>query len=91
MDTQLMKHLSKFNTIADNQHAFRKGKSCESQLILIHDLTQNLDEKYLTDMGVLDFSKAFDVMPHTHLLMKLDFYGVQNKTTEWISSFLTRG
>ena len=30
------------------------------------------------------------VTPHKRLLMKLDFYGIRNKTKEWISSFLTK-
>ena len=90
IDSQLMRHLSKFNIIADNQHAFRKKRSCETQLILTtHDLLQNLDKKIPTDVGVLDFSKAFDVIPHKRLLLKLDHYGIRNKTRDWIKSFLT--
>ena len=36
----------------------------------------------------MDFSKAFDVVPHNRLLSKLNHYGVQNKTLAWISAFL---
>lgn len=43
-----------------------------------------------TDMAILDFSKAFDVMPHQRLLLKLDHYGIRSKTKNWISSFLTK-
>ena len=89
IDSQVMRHLSKFNIIANNQHAFRKGRSCETQLILTtHDWLQNIDNKQTTDVGVLDFSKAFDVMPHHRLLLKLEFYGIRNKTKDWIASFL---
>ena len=85
-----MRHLSELNIIADCQHAFRKRRSCESQLILTtHDLLQNLDNKHTIDVGVLDFSKAFDVMPHNRLLLKLEYYGIRNKTRDWIASFLT--
>ena len=38
---------------------------------------------------MLDFSKAFDVMPHHRLLLKIDYYGIRNKTKNWIASFLT--
>ena len=91
IDSQIMRHLSKHKILADHQHAFRKARSCESQLILTaHDLSLNLDNKTTTDIAVLDFSKAFDVMPHERLLLKLDFYGIRNKPLKWIRSFLTK-
>ena len=42
-----------------------------------------------TDVAILDFSKAFDVVPHKRLLHKLDFYGIQGSILFWISSFLS--
>ena len=64
---------------------------CESQLILTtNDLAKNFNDKKTTDMGVLDFSKAFDVIPHQRLLMKLDYYGIRSNTKRWISGFLTK-
>lgn len=39
-------------------------------------------------MVIMDFSKAFDVVPHNRLLQKLTRYGIHNKTHAWISSFL---
>ena len=40
------------------------------------------------DMIALDFSKAFDKVPHHQLIMKLWNYGVQGRTHAWIKSFL---
>ena len=40
------------------------------------------------DAVVLDFSKAFDKVPHARLMSKLDFYGIQNNTHDWVQSFL---
>ena len=37
---------------------------------------------------MLDFSKAFDTVPH-HLLSKLQFYGINGKTAGWIKAFLS--
>ena len=41
------------------------------------------------DVILLDFSKAFDTVPHQRLLQKLRKYGIRNHTLNWISSFLT--
>ena len=41
------------------------------------------------DMILLDFSKAFDKVPHNRLLFKLDHYGIQGQTFSWIKAFLT--
>jgi ribonuclease P/MRP protein subunit RPP40 len=37
----------------------------------------------------MDFSKAFDVVPHGSLLTKLAYYGIRGNTLEWIDSFLS--
>ena len=39
-------------------------------------------------MVILDFSKAFDRVPHQRLLVKLNHYGIRGKTLEWVTSFL---
>jgi len=39
-------------------------------------------------MAVLDFSKAFDTVPHNRLLHKLRHYGIKGNTWKWISAFL---
>ena len=47
------------------------------------------DKKTQTDVGILDFSRAFDTVPHEHLLGKLAHYGIQGRTNSWIRAFLT--
>ena len=86
-----MKHLARCNILSDAQHAFRKARSTESQLILTtHDLTKNLDDRTTTDLAILNFSKAFDVVPHQRLLIKLDHCGIRGSTKRWIEIFLTK-
>ena len=41
------------------------------------------------DAVVMDFSKAFDVVPHGSLLVKLKHYGIRGNTLHWIDSFLS--
>ena len=38
---------------------------------------------------MLDFSKAFDKVPHVRLFHKLEFYGIWGTYFEWIKEFLT--
>lgn len=40
-------------------------------------------------VAVLDFSKAFDVVPHQRLLGKLRHCGIDGLTLAWIESFLS--
>ena len=37
---------------------------------------------------ILDFSKAFDTVPHDKLLYKMERYGIQGNTLNWLLSFL---
>ena len=41
------------------------------------------------DIAVLDFSKAFDTVPHNRLLTKLKHYVIAGNTLSWIREFLT--
>ena len=84
-----MSHLDKYKLLADEQHGFRKRRSCESQLLLtVNDLAKGLDSGEQMDVILLDFAKAFDKVPHKHLLTKLDYYGIRGQTKAWIASFL---
>ena len=87
--SNIMTHLESNNILHDAQHGFRKRRSCESQLIVtIQDLAHNIDSKVKTDVILLDFSKAFDKVPHKRLLYKLHHYGIRNSNIGWIQDFL---
>ena len=49
-----------------------------------------LDCHQQVDLIMLDFSKAFDTVPHQHLLKKLSFYGIDGKLHHWLSTWLTK-
>ena len=84
-----MAHFDSIGVLSDAQHGFRKRRSCETQLILtVNDLTKSLDDRKQTDIVLLDFSKAFDKVPHKRLLGKLHYYGVRHQVLQWIGSFL---
>ena len=63
----------------------------ETQLaVTIDDLMRNLDNKLQTDVVILDFSKAFDTVPHDRLLHKLESYGIRGRLLQWKENFLTK-
>ena len=55
----------------------------------MHDVLQAFNKKLQSDIVILDFSKAFDTVPHNCLLKKLDHMGIDGKTNRWIRGFLT--
>ena len=86
-----MSHLEHLSILTDKQHGFRPKHSCTTQLIqTVHDLAHSLDKRKQNDVIIMDFSKAFDVVPHNRLLLKLDHFGIRSNTHHWISNFLTQ-
>ena len=82
-------HFDEHKVLTDVNHGFRSGFSCETQLtVTIDELARNTDAGFQTDVAILDFSKAFDTVPHKKLLHKLQSYGVRGNLHKWISSFL---
>ena len=85
-----MTYLESNNIFYDLQHGFRKSRSCESQLLqFIQELAKNNNKNMQTDLIIIDFAKAFDKVPHRHLLYKLQYYCIQENTLLWIQAFLS--
>ena len=83
-------HLTKHNILTEEQHGFRQCRSCETQLIAtVHDLAENLNCGNQTDVILLDFTKAFDKVPHGRLCHKLYHLGINGSLLLWIKCFLT--
>ena len=78
------------NSINPNQHGFVKNKSCLTNLLETYDCLINLLESGApVDLIYLDFSKAFDRVPHYRLLSKLENIGIKGKLLDVIRDFLT--
>ena len=52
------------------------------------DLYEAHNDKDQVDMVILDFSKAFDTVPHKKLLHKLKNYGIDGRLNAWVEQFL---
>ncbi|CAG2216425.1 unnamed protein product [Mytilus edulis] len=86
---KLMKHLLENNLLSDCQYGFRPGRSCSIQLLEVLDHWSSLLDNFCSvDTIYLDFSRAFDTVPHERLIGKLYNLGIQGKVLDWIKCFL---
>ena len=87
---KLILHIESNNLLSDNQHAFRSGRSCLSQLLQhIEYVLETLEKKCNIDVIYLDFSKAFDKVDHSILMQKVKQFGIQGKIYTWLENFLS--
>ena len=86
----LLSHAISNNIINHNQHGFIPGRSTCSQLLKTqYDWCSGLDECGIYDVIMIDFRKAFDVVPHNKLITKLHKLGVCKQTLQWLIAFLS--
>ena len=84
----ILQHVDSHNLLTKEQHGFMKGRSCLTNLLeTFEDITKMLDEGDGVDMIYLDYSKAFDSVPHRRLIAKIPAYGIQGKMNAWIATF----
>ena len=87
---QIRNHMESKNLFTQCQHGFRQHRSCVTQLLeVLNDFTQLIENKDSIDVIYLDFSKAFDTVPHKRLINKLHAYGINGNLVQWIEDFLT--
>ena len=70
ISSSIMKHLDQNNILSPFQHWFHLRHSCETHdqlLVTVHDLAKGIDQHLQTDLVLLDFTKAFDSVPHQRL------------------------
>ena len=76
-------HVNLYNYFIQNkllysqQSGFRKYHNTETALIRIVDqLLRNLDENHVSGLLLIDYRKAFDMVDHEILMLKLGAYGL---------------
>ena len=87
-------HLSKFfercNMFHPCQSAFRKQYSCETALLNItEDLYSTCNNSEVAGLVFVDFAKAFDMIDHEKLLIKLKHYCIADDTIDLLRSYLS--
>ena len=83
-------YLEENNFLNPNQHGFRNGRSCLSQLLAQYDkILECMEEGNGVDVVYLDFGKAFDKVDINLLLQKIKKCGIGGKLGNWLHDFLT--
>ena len=78
------------NTLNPNQGGFRKNQSTTNTTAkFLNTIYEAINNKEYSIATYIDFSKAFDTVPHDILLKKLKIYGIKGKNLRWIKSYLT--
>ena len=85
----IMEHLMGNDFLDEHQHGFVPRKGCNTNLLESMEAWLNhLDKGSSVDIFFLDYSKAFDRVPHERLLSKLNSYAFIPRVVGWIKSFL---
>ncbi|CAG2187314.1 unnamed protein product [Mytilus edulis] len=86
----IMKFILTNNLFTSSQYGFRPGRSCVTQLLeVLDEWSELIDSGFPLDSIFLDFSKAFDTVPHQRLFLKLEKLGIKGCILNWIKSFLS--
>ena len=86
----IMDYLLANRLLSKEQHGFMPGRSCVTQLLTaMEGWTTVLQDGIPIDVVYLDFTKAFDSVPHKRLLVKLQAHGITGKLLNWIKIFLS--
>ena len=90
MRDDVVDHLVRNALIKDSQHGFMRNKSCTTNLLeFLETVTAANDNGHAVDVVYLDFSKAFDKVPHRRLVEKFKAHGIAGKVLGWVQAWLT--
>ena len=85
----ILGHMISNNLLSKKQYGFISGRSTVTQLLSYLDkCAATMAQGGVTDAIYLDFAKAFDTVPHSRLIGKLQAYGITGDLLKWVEAFL---
>lgn len=86
---QLFQYFEENSLLHPSHHAYRPAHSTTSALIeMVDTWVEAFENKEISAVVMCDQSAAFDVCDHEILKNKLEIYGLQEGSLQWISSYL---
>ena len=82
--------LEKEKILDKSQYGFRSKHSCEQAILELTGKILQAKEQNLESAALfLDLSKAFDILDHEVLLVKLERYGIRGICNDWFHSYIS--
>ena len=83
-------YLDRYSLISRNQSGFRRSHSCETSLLeMVQNWYDNVNKGKIIGTVFIDLRKAFDLVDHKLLLLKLRIYKVSENSLSLFNSYLT--
>ena len=87
---QVLTYLEDHKLLSPQHHAYRDKHNTTSALLhLMDSIATATDRNWITATMNIDLTAAFDCVPHGKLMNKLEFYGFDECTLNWIRSYLS--
>ena len=81
--------MRKHGVINAHQHGFLSGRSTTTNLLeSVNDWTLAINDRKSVGAAYIDYTRAFDCVSHSKLLLKLRSYGISGQLFNWIANFL---
>ena len=88
-DQLIASYLTANQRLTSKQCGNKKWNSTETSIIQTIDaILEAIDKKQLTDIVLLDMSKAFDCIDHEILITKLQDVGLSPSAIKWFRDYL---
>ena len=86
---QLFGYISTNKLISNLQFGFQPRKSCQQMLVhFLNYIAEAYNENKIVAACFLDLRKAFDMVDHDILFLKLENIGISNNSLAWLKSYL---
>ena len=86
---QVIKHIMDNQNYNSKQHGFTVGRSTTTNILEAMNIwTEALHHNVPIDVIFLDYSKAFDSVPHKRLIKQVQSFGIEGEALRWIEAFL---
>lgn len=86
---QVLEYLNHHSILPIYQSGFRKNHSTQTALLKVtNDICHYWDDRALTFLALLDYSKAFDTLNHELMVTILYSVGIRDAVLSWFSNYL---